>query len=168
MAKPICAKVSAAEAGQGYDLESSDERYHEAGYDAFLTGLCYLAMTSRLTALSSTASSKAFDPVKMTAPYLNKVCLRIPDVPYLNLAGDDLDPNRDHVFHLQFPPEWKFSDITQLFSAFGPVQISWLGDTSAYVALKEHPENAKLVIKTLSCAAPGVAGLVHQLNICPW
>ena len=51
-------KVSAAEAGQGYDLESSDERYHEAGYDAFLTGLCYLAMTSRLTTLSSTASSK--------------------------------------------------------------------------------------------------------------
>ena len=45
------------------------------------------------------------------------------------------------------------------FSAFGPVQISWLGDTSAYVALKEHPENAKLVMKTLSCAAPGVAGL---------
>ena len=62
MAKPICAKVSVAEAGQGYDLESSDERYHEAGYDAFLTGLCYLAMTSRLTALSSTAASKAFDP----------------------------------------------------------------------------------------------------------
>ena len=45
------------------------------------------------------------------------------------------------------------------FSAFGPVQISWLGDTSAYVALKEHPENAKLVMKTLSFAAPGLAGL---------
>ena len=59
-----------------------------------------------------------------------------------------------------------FKRIINIFdlhsSAFGPVQISWLGDTSAYVALKEHPENAKLVMKTLSCAAPGVAGLAPK------
>merc|ERR1712111_56823 len=43
--------VSPAEPDQGYDL--SDEKYHEAGYDAFVTGLCFLSMAQRLAALSA-------------------------------------------------------------------------------------------------------------------
>lgn len=29
------------------------------------------------------------------------------------------NPSRDHVFHLTFPKEWKFNDISHLFSPFG-------------------------------------------------
>ena len=28
-------------------------------------------------------------------------------------------PDRDHIFHVKFPKEWKASDISQLFSPFG-------------------------------------------------
>ena len=28
------------------------QKYHEAGYDAFITGLCFIAMSNRLGALS--------------------------------------------------------------------------------------------------------------------
>ena len=33
----------------------------------------------------------------------------------MDLAGDDLVPDRDHVFHLRFPKDWKTSDIVHLF-----------------------------------------------------
>ena len=32
-----------------------------------------------------------------------------------------VQPSRDHVFHITFPKEWKFSDINNLFSPFGKV-----------------------------------------------
>jgi len=67
-------------------------------------------------------------------PFINKLFLmRIPDIPYMNLSGDDAVPNRDHVFHVTFPAEWKTSDLTSLFSPFGYVQVTWIGDTTAFV-----------------------------------
>nr|CAD7586095.1 unnamed protein product [Timema genevievae] len=57
--------------------------------------------------------------------------------------------NRDHVFHVSFLKEWKTNDLVKLFSPFGAVQVCWLDDTSAYVALN-RPDQAKLVQKTLT------------------
>ncbi|CAG0881662.1 unnamed protein product [Darwinula stevensoni] len=68
-------------------------------------------------------------------PALN---IAIPDVPYINLAGPDMSPDRSHVFHLKMPSSWKNQDIEELFSAVGPVQIAWIDDTSAYIALKRR------------------------------
>lgn len=28
-------------------------------------------------------------------------------------------PSRNHVFHVTFPKEWKTTDVSQLFSAYG-------------------------------------------------
>ena len=48
----------------------------------------------------------------LVSPFLNKLYLmRIADIPYMNLAGEDLKPDRDHVFHISFPAEWKTADI---------------------------------------------------------
>ena len=44
--------------------------------------------------------------------------MRLADLPYLNLTGEDLTPSRDHVFHLTFPVSWRTADIVQLFSPF--------------------------------------------------
>ena len=115
--------VTPAAPDAGYSLSDSAERYHEAGYDAFVTGVCFLAMANRMGALAASAApskaarteAAAADPLAFAAPFRNKVCLRIPDVPYLNLSGEDIDPVRDHVFHVHFPPEWKTSDLQQLF-----------------------------------------------------
>lgn len=48
------------------------------------------------------------------------------DIPYMNLSGKDIEPNRDDVFHLTFPAEWAHSDIQSLFFPFGGVFIYWL------------------------------------------
>ena len=80
--------------------------------------------------------------------------MKIADIPYMNLAGDDLSPERSHVFHVEFPKEWKTSDLRKniflgsnhvtffcisvhLFSPFGHVFVSWIDDTSAFVSLKD-------------------------------
>ena len=68
----------------------------------------------------------------------------------MNLNGADLEPERNHVFHLTFPALWKASDIIQLFSPFGHVFISWIDDTSAFVSLKEKDmaDQVKLNLKS--------------------
>ena len=79
---------------------------------------------------------------------------RIIDVPYLNLAGPDHIPDRDHVFHVTFPAEWKTPDLVQLFFPFGGVQVFWETDSTAYVSLREHVKNAKsVVMSTLNCSS---------------
>ena len=47
-------------------------------------------------------------------PFLNKLFLmKMTDIPYMNLAAEDLQPDRGHVFHLTFPKEWKTADISK-------------------------------------------------------
>ena len=138
--------------GEGYDPES--EKYHEAGYDAFVTGLCFIGLSNRLGALSQdrdAVHAKSGEPrvppeSPLLTPFLNKLNLmRMADIPYLNLDGVDIEPERGHVFHVKFPKEWKTSDVASIFSgSVGGVQVSWIDDSSAFVAL-HHRALAKQV-----------------------
>ena len=67
----------------------------------------------------------------LVKPYLNKIHMMrsSPDLPYMTLDGPDLDPSRDHVFHLTFPPDWKHVEIYQLFKNYGQIIIGWIDDT---------------------------------------
>ncbi len=147
----------------GYEIGETSEKYHEAGYDAFITGLCFIAQLKRLASIrDATAStkkisstpSKKFD-MDLVEPFANKLHLmRTLDLPYMNLGGADLVPVRDHVFHVTFPAEWKTTDLYQLFSPFGSVAVSWLSDTTAYVSLREQVANAKMVVmSTINCSS---------------
>ena len=72
----------------------------------------------------------------------------------MDLSGPDIVPDRDHVFHVSFPPEWKTTDLTQLFLPFGSVLVTWKDDSSAFVSLREHVPNAKAVVmSTLNCSS---------------
>ena len=73
----------------------------------------------------------------LLTPFLNKLNLmRMADIPYLSLDGVDIEPERGHVFHVTFPREWKTSDVVSIFSgSVGGVQVSWIDDNSAFVAL---------------------------------
>uniref|UniRef100_A0AAZ3Q7C2 Poly(A)-specific ribonuclease PARN n=1 Tax=Oncorhynchus tshawytscha TaxID=74940 RepID=A0AAZ3Q7C2_ONCTS len=109
--------------------DTAQEQLHEAGYDAFITGLCFISMANYLgtrynASLTSGVSARLF-------------LMRIIDIPYLNISGPDLQPKRDHVLYVTFPKEWKTSDLYQLFSAFGNIQVSWIDDTSAFVSLSQ-------------------------------
>ncbi|XP_052615523.1 poly(A)-specific ribonuclease PARN isoform X2 [Peromyscus californicus insignis] len=139
-------KVESAEDFPSYDTAS--EQLHEAGYDAYITGLCFLSMANYLGSLLDPPKVCVSTRSKLIEPFFNKLFLmRVMDIPYLNLEGPDLQPKRDHVLHVTFPKEWKTSDLYQLFSAFGNIQISWIDDTSAFVSLSQ-PEQVQIAVNT--------------------
>uniref|UniRef100_A0A2I2ZYN7 Poly(A)-specific ribonuclease PARN n=1 Tax=Gorilla gorilla gorilla TaxID=9595 RepID=A0A2I2ZYN7_GORGO len=139
-------KVESAEGFPSYDTAS--EQLHEAGYDAYITGLCFISMANYLGSFLSPPKIHVSARSKLIEPFFNKLFLmRVMDIPYLNLEGPDLQPKRDHVLHVTFPKEWKTSDLYQLFSAFGNIQISWIDDTSAFVSLSQ-PEQVKIAVNT--------------------
>uniref|UniRef100_H0UY53 Poly(A)-specific ribonuclease PARN n=1 Tax=Cavia porcellus TaxID=10141 RepID=H0UY53_CAVPO len=139
-------KVESAEGFPSYDTAS--EQLHEAGYDAYITGLCFISMANYLGSFLSPPKIHVSARSEIIEPFFNKLFLmRVMDIPYLNLEGPDLQPKRDHVLHVTFPKEWKSSDLYQLFSAFGNIQISWIDDTSAFVSLSQ-PEQVPVAVNT--------------------
>ena len=170
-------------------------RYHEAGYDAYVTGKCFLSLLQRLgrhaggggaarvlpsspllqvlPSFSFSSSSHLLLPppssspshlilLPLIQPFLNKLFLmRIPDTPYLDLAGPDPPIAREHVFHLTFPKvrphliphlnssylntphhvfhltfpkEWKTADLINLFQErFGGVQVGGCPCTCSFI-----------------------------------
>nr|XP_033819466.1 poly(A)-specific ribonuclease PARN isoform X2 [Geotrypetes seraphini] len=139
-------KVESAEGFPSYDTAS--EQLHEAGYDAYITGLCFISMANFLGSFLNPPKPNVSARSKLIEPFYNKLFLmRVMDIPYLNLQGPDLQPKRDHVLHVTFPREWKTSDLYQLFSAFGNIQVSWIDDTSAFVSLSQ-PEQVQIAVNT--------------------
>ncbi|XP_037363469.2 poly(A)-specific ribonuclease PARN [Talpa occidentalis] len=139
-------QVESAEGFPSYNTAS--EQLHEAGYDAYITGLCFISMANYLGSFLSPPKIHVSARSKLIEPFFNKLFLmRVMDIPYLNLEGPDLQPKRDHVLHVTFPKEWKTSDLYKLFSAFGNIQISWIDDTSAFVSLSQ-PEQVQIAVNT--------------------
>merc|ERR1719430_240884 len=143
-------QVPSQEEDCGYPEHS--DRYHEAGYDALVTGKCFLSLCQRLGRLAgSGGGGRVLPGSPLLQPYLNKVyIMKIQDISYIDLENEDLKPSRDHVFHLRFPKEWKTQDLKQLFEErFGDVYVAWIDDTHAFVALRDK-EQAGQVMSSLS------------------
>lgn len=125
------------------------ESLHEAGYDAFLTGRCFIALSNFLGKCQDPPADRIPSKSPLLEPFVNKIYMMRPfDIPYMDLAGPDLNPPREHVFHISFPEDWRILDINSLFSAFGNIQIGWIDECSAYVALYNRA-GADLVLKAL-------------------
>lgn len=129
--------------------KEGSENLHEAAYDAYITGLSFISMANYLGCFQDPPKSTISPDSTLVAPFVNKIfVMRMEDIPYLNLAGEDLKPSRDHVFHLTFPSTWKYTDILDLFSPFGFVYVSWVDDHSAFVSLAIRG-NKKKVLEAL-------------------
>ncbi|XP_051561076.1 poly(A)-specific ribonuclease PARN-like [Myxocyprinus asiaticus] len=142
-------KSPATECPEGFQsYDTSTEQLHEAGYDAYITGLCFISMANFLGTFLTPPKSYISARSKLLEPFYNKLFLmRVIDIPYLNMSGPDLQPKRDHVLYVTFPKEWKTSDLYQLFSAFGNIQVSWIDDTSAFVCLSQT-EQVQIAMNT--------------------
>ncbi|XP_063979026.1 poly(A)-specific ribonuclease PARN-like isoform X2 [Diachasmimorpha longicaudata] len=118
-----------------------DAVYHEAGFDAYATGLCFVAMANYLGSQQTTKVHTVLPDSELLHPFINKLLIvRLKDFPYINLVGADPNPNRDHVFHVTFPKHWKLSNLSQTFNPWGGVYVSWLSDTTAYVGLNRREQ----------------------------
>ncbi|XP_050090652.1 poly(A)-specific ribonuclease PARN-like isoform X1 [Anopheles aquasalis] len=145
-------KVQSGMPEHGYCVEEQKE--HEAGYDAYLTGLCFLGLASRfnmdLQNLTKDSTLKQ---------YLNKIFIaRLLDNNYINLNGKEPTHSREHIFYVTFPESWRTGDIIGKFKPFGSVHINWLNNTSAFVSLHNRIASSS-VLKTIGYH-PGFA--VHS------
>ncbi|KAL3272701.1 hypothetical protein HHI36_014165 [Cryptolaemus montrouzieri] len=132
---------------ESYSLDAKKD--HEAAFDAFITGVSFLAMWNYLGRENNLSPDETFSDFNLLRPYMNKIYLmRLQDNQYIHLGGVDPNPSRDHVFHVSFPKEWKVNDIQQFFSPFGNVFISWINDSSAFVGLYKR-DQATLAYTTL-------------------
>ena len=142
---------------EDFGVYSEGEKSHEAGFDAYMTGVSFIAMVAYLQKLRDGDVLDTQIDFEIIKPFLNKIFLfpRIEDVPYLNLSGEDLMPNRDHVFYLDhFPETWQFSDIQALFKNFGYVYVTRLNGTSAYVSVAKKERATKVLYNLDKDGAP--------------
>ncbi|XP_076309191.1 poly(A)-specific ribonuclease PARN-like isoform X2 [Tachypleus tridentatus] len=141
-----------------------NEKQHEAGYDAFITGLCFITLANHLGSFQDPPEYPVLPGSQLLKPYINKLYLaKSHDVHFINLNGTDAEPKRDHVFHVTFPKSWKTSDLIQLFSEYGAISVSWLDETSALVALRQ-PEHTADVLKNLVLSNSNVYSVKRYLD----
>ncbi|XP_055310617.1 poly(A)-specific ribonuclease PARN-like isoform X2 [Sitodiplosis mosellana] len=134
-----------------YGYTETNSKQHEAGYDSYMTGVCFLGLARKLNVNNADISSKS----AQLRPLLNKIfVMRLTDIYYIDLTGTEPKPNREHVFHVTFPETWAQTDIINHFRKFGPVFIRWIDNTSAFVSLMNR-ENAPILLKSIT-ATKGV------------
>uniref|UniRef100_A0A671SWA1 Poly(A)-specific ribonuclease RNA-binding domain-containing protein n=1 Tax=Sinocyclocheilus anshuiensis TaxID=1608454 RepID=A0A671SWA1_9TELE len=115
---------------QSYD--TSTEQLHEAGYDAFITGLCFISMANYLGSFLTPPKSHISARSKLLEPFFNKLFLmRVIDIPYVNMSG----------------PDCKMSVLICVCRVSGNIQVSWIDDTSAFVCLSQT-EQVQIAMNT--------------------
>lgn len=139
-------------AGWEYD----ENRYHEAGYDAFVTGCLLIHMATALTKAKGqvfTDSRRAEQILGTVSPWKNKINLMSADY-VLNLSGPEEIPSRDHWFYLTAPPGKKMGngDVSKWGSAFGGVTFKQVRG-GAYIAALHDADKANDVMAASAGAA---------------
>lgn len=115
---------------------TENEKLHEAGYDAYLTGCCYLKMLHYLESFNSSKNS-------LIEFYSNKIFLmKNYDICHIDIKNNQEEPKRENVFYVEFPCYWETQDIMDLFNPYGSVYVGWIDDKSSFVAL-QNLENVK-------------------------
>ncbi|XP_076040743.1 poly(A)-specific ribonuclease PARN-like [Oratosquilla oratoria] len=131
---------------------SNDNQCHNAGFDAFMTGVCFLTMVKVLD--GPNWSKKSVVKSKKLAPYTSKLnMMKSHDLPYLNLVGHDVQPKRDHIFHVEIPPDWEAVRVKQLFHMVGSIKLAWINSSSLYVIPLEEIDVKKANVHLQSIMA---------------
>ncbi|XP_046660583.1 LOW QUALITY PROTEIN: poly(A)-specific ribonuclease PARN-like [Homalodisca vitripennis] len=135
-----------------------EEKEHEAGFDAYITGTIAIALSNHLA--KSKKVKSAMKLPSATSPHLGSVInrlylMKVIDC-YIDLEKDDPEQNRDAVFHVTFPEEWKLSDLTSMFSPYGGVYVSWIDSRTAYCGLHDKAQAVNVMKQLVPSVPAGV------------
>ena len=132
------------------NFEIDSKKFHDAGYDSFITGCCFVNIIRYLYAQEFKEVCDIFSN-EILAKFRNKIyMLKNYDIKFMNLEADDIIPDRKHVFYITFPKEWKTNNIYSLFANFGGLyNVNYINDTSAFCILKEPFNSGKVVEKLI-------------------
>lgn len=159
--------VEAVAANSDYSYSKDNDKAHEAGYDAYMTGLSFISLTTYLGKKYNSSSLQLNQ--ELLKPFENRLfIMRIIDYSYVNLKGDEPKPTRNHVFHITFPKEWKTTDIVQLFSPYGDVYVHYCNQVSAWVTLKNQEKFEDVVSDLIESNLKKVPGLRKPFTLITW
>ena len=128
---------------EGFEAYANGERCHEAGYDAFLTGVAHASLMAQGHAC----------PSRLNLCYLMRSLL------ILNLGGENPLNESGAVVHLTFDSGTSAKDLVELFAPLLPpaeaeissgkpggrsVSIFWIHETSALAALPEGVTSSEM------------------------
>jgi RNA recognition motif-containing protein len=123
------------------DYHSSD-KFHQAGYDAYMTGFIFVKMSAFIGA-ERDLLFKGIEKFDHLNDFVNFLYIMQNDT-HLNLnAKENPIQDRSHIFHVSnFPSlEVKNDDIRKLFKKYGRIKIDWIDDDSTFVSLDEKEKS---------------------------
>eukprot|EP01130_Rhizamoeba_saxonica_P010550 TRINITY_DN432_c0_g1_i17.p1 TRINITY_DN432_c0_g1~~TRINITY_DN432_c0_g1_i17.p1 ORF type:complete len:443 (+),score=104.68 TRINITY_DN432_c0_g1_i17:3511-4839(+) len=131
----------------------SESVYHEAGYDALITGQIFIALINYLGPGNINDIVSLLDHPDISK-YKNKLHLfAMEQQSYVDICGEDNTPLHDNVFHITFDSEYKSRAIIDIFQVHGKCYLKWISDTTCYLIFKDlhglvTPEICDKIIRT--------------------
>lgn len=142
---------------EGYESHSlrEDGQAHDAGYDAFMTGVCFITMVKKLE--GSNWKNKSVIRSKRLSQFSSRLNnMNSHDIPFLNLVGPDVQTDRSRIFCVDCPAEWNGGNVHGLFNMMKPIKIVWVSSTFLYVIPPEDIDHSscKQYLKGIQASCP--------------
>ncbi|TPX61023.1 hypothetical protein PhCBS80983_g01366 [Powellomyces hirtus] len=119
----------------GYD--SGEQNYHEAGYDAYITGVVFAKMAALATNTVEGQRIALQSPALMEC--VNKLHLMRSDVPHFDLVAEEDLPTRDNVFHVfGFEKGTSYGDVQKEFIGLGQVGLAGFESTRCFIIVRDE------------------------------
>uniref|UniRef100_A0A0P4W5L6 Uncharacterized protein n=1 Tax=Scylla olivacea TaxID=85551 RepID=A0A0P4W5L6_SCYOL len=155
----LCGKFSPPDfiVEEGYESHSlsGGGQAHDAGYDAFMTGVCFITMVKKLD--GSNWKNKSVIRSKHLSQFSSRLNnMNSHDIPFLNLVGPDVQTDRSRIFCVDCPAEWNVGNVHGLFNMMKPIKIVWVSSTFLYVIPPEDIDKSgcKQYLKGIQASCP--------------
>ncbi|KAJ3002533.1 hypothetical protein HKX48_002275 [Thoreauomyces humboldtii] len=148
-------QIALASGFDGYEA-GNESRYHEAGYDAYVTGVAFARMAALAT---STAPGERISMTHQAMlDSVNKLHFMRSDTPHLDVAADQpAAPLRTGVFHVHgFDEGITYADVQREFDDLRPVTVYRFRPGSCFVGVRD-PDVVHEVLKGYGSRAPDPA-----------
>ncbi|KAI9203692.1 ribonuclease H-like domain-containing protein [Polychytrium aggregatum] len=112
------------------------QRFHEAGYDAYSTGLVFVKMISRVE--EYTEGTRIDFELRSLKRLKNCLHMMRSDFACIKLETEEERPDRDHIFRIfNLPTTWRSNDVREACGRIGfeVDNIAWIDSSSAYIVL---------------------------------
>ncbi|KAI8075056.1 CAF1 family ribonuclease-domain-containing protein [Gongronella butleri] len=152
---------------EGHNISMADgfDRYnnntlsqHEAGYDAYMTGVIFLGFVHYVLEVEEKERrikgepSPKIDPDTpmilnpSLLPYYNKIFQMRASIPYLDLTGIESEDlvQRNRFFVRQLPEKLAFPALERLLPELTPFYVSWGDESTAWLTVRD-PAKVELV-----------------------
>ncbi|XP_022820149.1 pre-piRNA 3'-exonuclease trimmer-like [Spodoptera litura] len=117
---------------------ASNQTYHEAGWDSYCTGFCFIRLAHWVACENrgNFANVGPTEKLKVLKPYCNKVNVIRGAVQYMNFAEDDPPRFRPQLLHLMLLKENSINvgKVASELGAYGSIDIKPYGNKAALIA----------------------------------